>query len=147
VDIVLGIGIAALAGQMFRGHTKVRLPKRVVALRLPRDAARRVLGLLASFYTVGGRWTKARAGQVTHGANGLLVATTVALMAAVIMLPIPLGDVLPALSLIVLGLGLVFCDGAAVLLAFATACVAMLLNLAIVVTLWRCGLAWLVGWN
>jgi hypothetical protein len=146
VDIVLGMGIAAVAGQMMGGLKDVHLPARVAAFELPRHIAQRVMELLARFYDIGGRWTRERLGHFTGGPYRWLVATTTALMAVLLVLPIPLGDFLPALALIVLGFGLVFRDGAAVLLAFATAAVAILFNLAVVVIAWRFVGAWLMEW-
>ena len=146
VDIVLGIGVAALAGQMFSGPRDVRLPARVAAFELPRQIAQRVLEYLATFYAIGGRWTRARLGQFTDGTYRWLVATTAALMGALLVLPIPLGDFLPALALILLGLGLVSRDGAAVLFALAAAVVAVLFDLAVVLAAWYWGGTWLLEW-
>ena len=50
----------------------------------------------------------------------------VALMALLIFLPIPFGNVLPALALSILGVGLMFRDGAVVLLALVVASLALL---------------------
>ena len=71
---------------------------------------------------------KARLDHLSGGAYRWLIATLVALMTVLIVLPIPLGNVLPAVTLIVLGLGLVFRDGVALLVRFATAAVATLVN-------------------
>lgn len=146
VDIVLGLGVAAVSGQIWSGPSEVRVPACVGALKLPRRVAQRVLVLLASFYAIGGHWTKARLGHLTGGTYRWLVATAAALMALLLVLPIPLGDFLPAGALIVLGFGLIFRDGAAILFAFATAAVAVLFNLTVVVAVWHFGGAWLVQW-
>ena len=137
VGFVLGLGIAALAVQMFHGSSELRLPARVAALELPRHVAQRVLGLIASCYAVGGRWMKARLGHLTSGTYGWLVASTAALMSGLIVLPIPLGNFLPAVALIVLGLGLVFRDGVVLLLGFAAAALAVLFDVAVVVAVWH----------
>ena len=43
VGTVLGLGMAALAVAMWRGHCALRLPQRVAELELPRHWAQRVL--------------------------------------------------------------------------------------------------------
>jgi hypothetical protein len=139
VGLVLGLGIAVLAAQMLYGSSELRLPARVAALELPRHVAQRVLGLIASCYAIGGRWMKARLGHLTGDTYRWLVASTAALMAVLIVLPIPLGNFLPAAALIVLGCGLVFLDGLAILLGFATATLAVLFNVAVVVAVWHFG--------
>ena len=60
VGTVLGLGIAALAVAMWRGHCAPCLPQRVAELELPRHWAQRVLVGLASAYAVAGRHAKAR---------------------------------------------------------------------------------------
>jgi hypothetical protein len=86
---------------------------------------------------------KARLGHLTGGSYRWLVASTAALVAVLIVLPIPLGNFLPAAALIVLGCGLVFLDGLAILLAFATATLAVIFNVAVVVAVWHVSGVWL----
>ena len=69
------------------------------------------------------------------------LAVGVALMAVVIILPIPFGNVLPALALMLLGLGLVFSDGLAVLLAAATGAGALLYTATLGLAAWAWGMA------
>jgi hypothetical protein len=67
-------------------------------------------------------------------------------MGALIFLPIPLGNVLPALALVLLGLGLAFRDGLAVLLATALAGAAVVYTAALGMVAWAWGLAPLMQW-
>jgi hypothetical protein len=46
-------------------------------------------------------------------------------MALIVVMPIPFGNVLPALALMLIGLGLVFRDGVAVVLGLAMAALAI----------------------
>jgi hypothetical protein len=131
---------------MFYGSSELRLPARVAALELPRPFAQRVLGLIASCYAIGDRWMKTRLGHLTGGTSRWLVASAAALMAALIVLPIPLGNFLPAAALIVLGCGLVFRDGVALLIGFGTAAVAVLFNTTVVVVIWHVGGVRVVEW-
>ena len=60
-------------------------------------------------------------------------------MAALIILPIPFGNVLPALALMLLGLGLAFRDGVLVLVGAATGGLALLSTSALAFAAWHWG--------
>lgn len=120
VGTVLGVGLLALAASMWRGSGAAQLHPRVAALRLPRLWAQRVLRLLAAIYEQAARLARPR-GSVLFGAWGQrLIAATVLLMAVLIVLPLPLGNILPGLAICCLGLALVMRD-AWLVLAGATA--------------------------
>jgi hypothetical protein len=116
VGNVLGLGLLLMALAMWRGQASHELPSRVASWQMPAHWAQRVLGLLARFYSLAGRWSRERWLHLVDGPQGWL-APKVALMGGLIFLPIPFGNVLPALALSLLGLGLVFRDGLAVLAA------------------------------
>lgn len=139
VGTVLGLGMAALAFAMWRGHGAPRLPQRVAELELPHHWARRVLEGLAAAYAMAGRHARARLSPVAGPAWRSVVAAAVGLMAFVIVLPIPFGNLLPALALIFIGLGLVFRDGVAVLLGLVGA------GLALGATGGLVAMAWILG--
>ena len=63
-------------------------------------------------------------------------------MAAIVILPIPFGNVLPALSMMLIGLGLVFRDGIAVLLGLVTAVLALFVTAGLTMMAW----AWASQW-
>lgn len=117
VGSVLGFGLIALAWAIWRGEGHCSLPARVAGLSLSRDSARQVLRRLAQVYGRAERLSRERlAHLVGPGMRGWLGAKAAA-MGAVIILPLPLGNVLPAVSLLLLGLALVFKDGLAVILS------------------------------
>ena len=64
---------------------------------------------------------------IALAASGRRSATALAigLMAAIIVMPIPFGNLLPAVALVFIGLGLVFRDGLAVILGLLMSCVAL----------------------
>ena len=135
---VLGFGLLAMAVAMWRGHADAALPRRVTELEMPSAWARRVLGLLASIYEVAARVARERAGALHAPAAGAWLATVVAAMAVVLILPIPFGNVLPALALTVIGLGLAFRDGVLVLAGAVSAVLTVVLMSAVLVL----GLGW-----
>lgn len=141
VGSVLGLGLALLAAAMWRGQDTCQLPGRMAEVELPDLWARRVLLMLARFYEMASRLARSRLKQfVQPGPRSWLAAKT-ALMAVLIILPIPLGNLLPALALVLLGLGLVFGDGLAVLLSAALAAAAVVYAVALTTAICLWGLA------
>jgi len=67
-------------------------------------------------------------------------------MALIVVLPIPLGNVLPALATMFIGLGLAFRDGVAIVLSFATAGLALLFTAALAGMVWVWGGDWAMRW-
>ena len=68
-------------------------------------------------------------------------------MAAIVVMPIPFGNVLPALALVLIGLGLVFRDGVAVVLGLVVSGVALLATTGLVLMAWAwVGSESLLGW-
>lgn len=148
VGNVLGMGLMLLALAMWRGQCAQQLPQRVAGWQLSARWARRVLGLLAGFYALAGRWSRQRLVHLVGQADTpqAWLAPGVALMGGLIFLPIPFGNVLPALALCLVGLGLVFRDGLAVLLAMLAATLALAYTGALGVLAWQWGLAPLLQW-
>ncbi len=145
VATVLGVGLLGLSLAMWRGREGAPLPRRVAGLCLPRGQARRLLGLSVRLHEIAGRWLCERAPALaSRGANGRWVAPAVATMALLIVLPIPFGNVLPALALIALGLGQLFRDGAAVAVAAGLAALALAGSGGLALLAWQAG-AWLAA--
>ncbi len=117
VGTVLGWGLIALAWAIWRGDGHFRLPDRVAGLSLSRDSAQKVLRRLAQVYDRAERLSRERLAHLVGPAMRGWLGAKAAAMAAVIILPLPLGNVLPAVSLLLLGLALVFRDGLAVILS------------------------------
>lgn len=64
-------------------------------------------------------------------------------MAVIVLLPIPFGNVLPALAMMLIGLGLVFRDGVAIVLGLTTAGLALLMTAGLVSMVWVWGGEWI----
>lgn len=138
VGTALGWGILALAVALWRGHEEVSLPGKVARLTLPRVLAQRVLRGLARVYGLASLWSRERMAHWLQPQAARWMAPKLALMAVLIILPIPFGNVLPALAVALFGLGLVFRDGLAVLLSLGMALLALAYA-----TAFGLGLAWL----
>lgn len=147
VGTVLGLGMAALALSIWRGEAAPCLPQRVAGLELPASWARRVLAALAGAYALAGRYARARLGHLSGGSWRPVIASAVALMALIIVLPIPFGNLLPALTLVLIGLGLVFRDGLALGLGLAAAALALVATAGLVLLAWNLANgAWTAFW-
>ena len=67
-------------------------------------------------------------------------------MAFIVVLPIPFGNVLPALAMMFIGLGLVLRDGVAIILGMATAGLALVFTGSLLLTAWVLGSEWVTRW-
>jgi hypothetical protein len=146
VGTVLGLGMAALAVAMWRGRCAPCLPQRVAELELPRHGAQRVLVGLASAYALAGRHARARLSHLAISGRRSATALAVGLMAAIIVMPIPFGNLLPAVALVFIGLGLVFRDGVAVILGLVMSGVALIATTGVLLMAWVWGSEWILGW-
>lgn len=146
VGTVLGLGMVALAIAMWRGHCMPCLPQRVAELELPRHWARRVLMGLASAYALAGRHARPRMSHLASAGRRSGIAVAVGLMAVIVVMPIPFGNVLPSIALSFIGLGLVFRDGVAVLLGLLMSGVAGIATTGLLLLAWIWGREWIVGW-
>ena len=140
VGTVLGVGVVALAAVMRRQDVDVALPARVARVELSGEWAQRVLKALAGFHAAAARAFRPRLKGFVQAPKGRAVAGFVALMGVLIALPIPLGNTLPALALICLGLGQMRQDGAAMLLASFCAILAVLWAVAVAIAGWYLGI-------
>ena len=113
---VMGTALVLLSLRMWRGAGTSGLPDRVAHLELSPHWARRVLMMLARCHEMFGRWSRERMAHLVTPSTRFWTAPLVALMGMIIFLPVPLGNVLPACSLLALGCGLTVRDGLAVVL-------------------------------
>lgn len=149
VGNVMGLALMMLALPMWRGDRISALPAGVAGFAMPARWARRALLLMAGLYALAARLSRSRrqrpggaAPQPTQqpGPRPWLAAH-VALMGALIFLPLPLGNVLPALSLALLGLALALHDRLLMLGALAAGLLAWVYTAALGLAVWAWGLA------
>ena len=146
VGTVLGLGMAALAAAMWRGHSSACLPQRAAELEHSRRWAQRVLGLIASAYSMAGRFARARLSHLASADRRSWTAVAIGLMAVIVVLPIPFGNLLPALAMMLIGLGLVFRDGVAVVFGLAMAGLALFVTAGLMLMAWIWGSEWITRW-
>jgi hypothetical protein len=119
VGTVLSLGILTWAWTWARHRETLPGMARIARLPLPQALAPRSLRWLARLHLVRSRWLRPRLQQLQTASWRWLWALWVALMALIIFLPIPLGNLLPALSLLLFGLGLMARDGVMLLISLA----------------------------
>ncbi len=143
VGTVFGLGLVALALAIWRGQPCDCLPRRVAEFELSREWAQRILLFLATTYLMAGRYARARMGGVARALSRSWTVCATALMAAIIVLPIPFGNLLPALAIMLLGVGLVFHDGLAMILGLVTSTLALFATTALLMLGWYLGSGWI----
>lgn len=147
VGNVLGVTMMVMALAMWRGEDWAVLPSRVARLEISARAARWVLLLLAHVYRLAGRWSRERLCRLTVLQRRTWVAPMLALMGVVIFLPLPFGNVLPALAIVVLGVGMAFRDGLAVVSAVGMALMSVAYAAAMAAGTWAWIIEPLVTWS
>lgn len=146
VGTVFGLGLAALAIAMWRGQPCDCLPRRVAEFEVSREWAQRILLFLVSTYLVAGRYARTRMEGVATALGRSWTVLATVLMSVIIVMPIPFGNLLPAIAMMLLGVGLVFRDGLAMLLGLATSALALVATSALVALGWSLGSGWISNW-
>jgi hypothetical protein len=118
---VLGLPLLLFAPQLALGSQQPWLPRRLQS-RAFDAAALRKIGTRASVWVSRAEGLTTRRAAVMFGPAGTaLIGIVCTLLAAVLILPIPLGNVLPAFTIAVFGLSLVQRDGLLALIGYALA--------------------------
>lgn len=112
---LLSLVILVLAMRWHRGPDSRIVPERLGQLRLTEAWTGRCLRFLGWLYAVAGRRLRVRCTALMHPRAHAAWGAWIALMAVLILLPLPLGNVLPGASLVLLSLGWMFRDGLALL--------------------------------
>lgn len=136
VGTVVGTAIFAMAVMSWRGLGDASLPSRFGDFGLSRVRATRVLRTLARIHEVAERTHQPRWRALVDWLPDRVMAGAAALMGVLIALPIPLGNFLPGLALILAGLGLLRRDGLSLLLGAGCGVLGAVWPLALGVAAW-----------
>lgn len=117
---VMSVGIWVVAWSWVRERKTLSLPDRLGKLALNERWSGRCLHGLAWLYESSQRCMRPRWTWLSHADTRAWWGAWIGLMGLVIFVPLPLGNVLPSLSLVLLSLGWMFRDGLALLLSTAT---------------------------
>lgn len=116
---VLGFPLILLAWQWLMGRSRPWFPQRIARHSFRRHEMRAAIAKPMEWLKRGERYIKPRQGWVFGFWGEKALALLALALAVVIFLPIPLGNMLPALALMLIGLGLVERDGVAALVGAA----------------------------
>lgn len=144
----LSFFIVALGWYWAKGRESVALPDALGRLTLNVRWSLRSLHGLAWLYQRANRWLRPRWQAWRHERTRAWWGAWIAVMATIIFLPLPFGNVLPSLSLVLLGLGWMFRDGLALLAATAAGAGALAYTVAfgqVAIDLTQRGWHWLTG--
>lgn len=122
---IMGFGMLALAWTAWVQGQPLRLPRRVGTLSLSPRWSDRTLSTLAWIYEAADQHLRPRWSPLLHRVLRYWWSAWVALMVFIIFLPIPMGNVLPSVCVMLISLGWMFRDGVAMLLSMFVGLVAV----------------------
>lgn len=140
VGVVLSVGLALL-GLMLLRPPQHSLPARLGRLTLPREGATRSLALLARFYDLICGVTRPRLSALAGPSARWWLGPMTVVMAILIFLPIPFGNLLPAVALMLAGVALAARDGVLMIASLSVGASALASSFALVALGWQAGTA------
>ena len=131
--VLFGTMIGAIAVQVMMGETRLRLPRFLAGRTVPPAA----VGTALRRFAVPLQWaerlsTPRRLLPLTGRVARVVLAAPLLIMAMTLALPIPLGNGLPAIAVIVFALGFMERDGLAILAALGICVVALVWTVALI---------------
>jgi hypothetical protein len=121
---VLGVPLVILSGQLLLGKP-AWLPAFMARRSIGRNTFNRIVERAAPWLERSERLMRPRIPLLSTGLFQRLVGGICLVLAIILMLPIPLGNMLPALAICILALGVLEHDGAWILIGTAAAAVAI----------------------
>jgi len=119
VGSVLGLLMLMLSERWRRQEHEIQLPDKLVQLRLTARWSQRSLQALTWLYATASRLLRERLTALCEPRFAGFWGLWIAVMAIIIFLPVPLGNLVCGSSLVLLSLGWMFRDGLALLLSAA----------------------------
>ncbi|NDH60890.1 MAG: exopolysaccharide biosynthesis protein [Alphaproteobacteria bacterium] len=131
--VLFGTMIGAIAVQVMMGETRLRLPRFLAGRTVPPAAVGTALRRFATPLQWAERLsTPRRLLPLTGRVARVVLAAPLLIMAMMLALPIPLGNGLPAIAVIVFALGFMERDGLAILAALGLCVVALVWTVALI---------------
>ncbi len=135
VSAIIGIPLLLFSAQLMLGFSAPRLPQWLAKREFKRKefekAVRHILRYLRRFERIiRPRWQFATTPLVERGLGALFL-----ILAFVIMLPIPFGNMLPAIAIVVISLGLIEADGVLVVVGTIAALAILVVMASAIATL------------
>lgn len=127
-----GIVIALIAIQIMQGRQSIWLPKKLGNIRIKPSIANAMLGSASKFLSKIERFIRPRQQWIRGRSGQTGLAVVIAIMACLMMLPIPLTNTFPAMVIFMIGVGLSEEDGLLAIGAFVVGVLAVLLYVGII---------------
>jgi hypothetical protein len=129
---IMSVGIALIALQMLLGRREINLPQQVAKRELPGKFGRKFLVFgFRAFRWIEKRMSPRLANMVSHSMQPFL-GGVIALLALIIFLPIPGGNLIPGIAVFVIGAGLAIGDGVAVIVGLLASLLALAATIGLV---------------
>lgn len=125
LSTLLGAPLLFLATQLILGFRAPWLPKAVMARSLKRQSFARAMSVAVPWITRAERLLRPRLQLLANRGFDRVVGLVCAVLAAVLMLPLPFGNMPPAIAICILALALLEKDGLATLVGLAAAMAAL----------------------
>ena len=122
---ILGIPLLFLAAQLTLGQAQPWLPKLIAERSMAREDFAALIAKVVPWIARAERMLKPRLDFMAHPSMEWVVGGLCLLLSLILFLPIPLGNMLPALAICFLGLGVLERDGLAILLGAAVTVVSL----------------------
>ena len=129
---IFGVPLVLMGSQLLRGWREPRIPRGFRRRSVTRDGFSRFLDRALPRIRRVERWLRPRESWLTNVGGGRLAGLAVILMGIVLSLPVPLGNLPIAWSLVVLALGLLEEDSRALLLGLVLGALSIAWNALIV---------------
>jgi hypothetical protein len=125
---VFAFALVLVAFQAARERSHLSLPSWLRRRRLPRATTAALAKQLDICMAYIGRWLQPRFNAVVEGWAGMLPAASILAMSLLLLAPIPFGNQLAAIAIIVITFGMMERDGAIVLVGLVIAAAALAWN-------------------
>ncbi len=113
---VFAVPIILLAAELTFQHNEIWLPRWALKASLSREAYRRAVGKVLKPIRYVENLTRPRLHVLTGAVGEIFMGIACVLLAVVMALPVPFGDMLPGLAMVFFALGIMQKDGVAVII-------------------------------
>lgn len=134
---ITGAPLLILSMELALGRDSLWLPNAMLRRSIPRSTFRKGFGWLVPMIRLAERLSRPRLTWLTGPFGQVLIGLTCFLLSVILVLPIPLGNIAPAITMAFFSLGVMQRDGVAVLLGWLSAAISFGLL----------ALAWKVVWG
>ncbi|HYD05465.1 MAG TPA: exopolysaccharide biosynthesis protein [Reyranella sp.] len=122
---ITGFPLLILSMELALGRETLWLPRKVMASSISRQTFRRSFGWLVPLIRLAERLSRPRLSWLVGQFSQSLAGLVCFLLSIVLVLPIPLGNIVPAITMALLSLGVMQRDGVAVILGWISAAISI----------------------